>query len=242
MIASMTGFGKGVSEGGVGRVTVEVRAVNGRYGDVSIHMPRSLVELEPRIKDQILESITRGRIDVTLTLQGSGADQGIPILRTDVLAGYQRGIEAMQSALGVTGDVDLMRLAALPQVFAFEASDLDLEAFWDVASEALRMAIEHCRAMQLAEGKRLAEDFEHRIGLLDGMVDRVEALAPGRVTSVKQRLEEKLAQLLTPEQVDEQRLMMEVALLAERSDITEECVRFRSHNAQFLDMLNRQLI
>jgi len=240
MIASMTGFGKGVAESEVGRVTVEVRSVNGRYGDVTVHMPRSLSELEPRIKEQVLSVFSRGRLDVSVTLQGSLAEQGIPVIKLDVLAGYLQGIEEIRAQGNVSGDVDLIHLAGLPQVFSFEVPELDFDALWYVVSEALTQAVEACQAMRLAEGERLAIDFRERIVSLNGILARVEELAPERVDAVRKRLQEKLEQLLTPEQVDENRLLMEIAVLAERSDITEECVRFRSHNAQFLDMLDRE--
>lgn len=237
MIASMTGFGKGVAEGEVGRVIVEMRSVNGRYGDVMVRMPRSLSELEPRIKERVLSVFTRGRLDVSITLQDAASEQGLPVLKPEVLAAYLKGIEEIRA--DISGDIDLMQIAQLPQIFAFEVPELDSEALWKVISVALCQAIDACRAMCLAEGEKLARDLRTRISLLDEFLQRVEALAPERVETVRTRLEEKLAQLLTPEQIDESRLLMEIALLADRSDITEECVRFHSHNAQFLGMLDR---
>ena len=237
MIASMTGFGKGVAEGEVGRVIVEIRSVNGRFGDVMVRMPRSLAELEPRIKERVLSVFTRGRLDVNITLQGATSEQGLPVLKPEVLAAYLKGIEEIRA--DISGDIDLMQIAQLPQIFAFEVPELDSEALWKVVSAALSQAIDACRAMCLAEGEKLARDLRTRISVLDEFLQRVEALAPERVETVRTRLEEKLAQLLTPEQIDESRLLMEIALLADRSDITEECVRFHSHNAQFLGMLDR---
>jgi len=240
MIASMTGFGKGVAEGKVGRVTVEVRSVNGRYGDVMVHMPRSLSELEPRIKEQVLAVFSRGRLDVSVTLQGSQSEQGLPVLKPDVLAAYLKGVDAIRSQTQISGDLDLMQLAQLPQLFSFEVPDLDFDALWETISIALGKAVDACLAMRLAEGEKIAVDFRARIDQLGVFLEKVETLAPGRVDTVRKRLQEKLEQLLTPEQVDESRLLMEIAVLAERSDITEETVRFHSHNAQFLEMLEKE--
>lgn len=240
MIASMTGFGKGIAENGTGQVAVEVRSVNGRYGDVAVHLPRTLSELEPRIKECVLGSISRGRVDVAVSFLGAIADQGVPILKIEVLEAYKRGLDVIRERIGASGDVDALSLAALPQVFAFESSEKDLDALWHLVQRALEQAVAGCKAMRLAEGKKLVEDFEKRIAYLDSLIGKVEVLAPARVESVRKRLQEKLDQLLTPERVDENRLMMEIALLAERSDVTEECVRFRSHNAQFLSMLARE--
>ncbi len=238
MIASMTGFGKGVAEGDIGRVIVEVRSVNGRYGDVIVHRPRFLSELDPRIKERVLSVFSRGRLDVSVTLQGQASEQGLPVLKPEVLSAYLKGIADIRA--NISGDIDLMQVAQLPQIFAFEVPEIDSEALWEVVSAALGQALHACRAMCLAEGERLATDFRARVSVLSALLARVEALAPARVEAVRKRLEEKLAQLLTPEQVDESRLVMEIALLADRSDTTEECVRFHSHNAQFLEMLNRK--
>ena len=239
MIGSMTGFGKGVAEGEVGRVIVEVRSVNGRYGDVMVHMPRSLSELEPRIKERVLSVFSRGRITVSVTLQGNAPEQGLPVLKTAVLAAYLKGIEGIRMQGNLSGEVNVMQVAQLPHLFAFEVPEINVDALWDAMSAALDQALSACRAMRLAEGEKLAEDFRERIAAIENLLAQVEALAPGRAEAVRKRLEEKLARFTMPEQVDENRLMMEIALLTERSDITEECVRFHSHNAQFLDMLDR---
>jgi uncharacterized protein (TIGR00255 family) len=239
MIASMTGFGKGVAEGEIGRVTVEVRSVNGRYGDVTVHMPRSFLALEARIKDLVLASVSRGRIDVSIDVHGQQSDQGVPVLRTEVLSAYCNEINIIQKQLGSSDKIDVMRLATLPHLFGFEAPTVDSELLWKTLEGALTQATEGCLAMRLAEGSKLTTDFRKRIAYLNTLLKRVEALAPKRIDVVRQKLSDKLAQLLTPEQVDKNRLMMEIALLAERSDVTEECVRFYSHNEQYLNMLDQ---
>ena len=237
MVASMTGFGKGEAEANGYRVSVEIRSVNGRYGDVSTHMPRVLGELESRIKDLVLATISRGRVDVSITLKGDADEQGLPVVNEEVVHAYLEGLEDIQKRLGGLQTVDLTDLVSLPNVFVFEAREIDLEAVWAVLAPAIELAVAGCQSMRLAEGAKLAQDFVTRIGILERLLCEVEALAPKRVESVQQRLEEKLAALLTPEQVDENRLLMEIALLAERSDVTEECVRFHSHNEQYLKTL-----
>ena len=240
MIGSMTGFGKGVAEGEVGRVIVEVQSVNGKYGDVVVHLPCSLPELESRINARVLSVFSRGRITVIVTLQSNVPEQGLPVLKTEVLAAYLKGIEAIRAQAELAGEVDVMQVAQLPQTFAFEVPEIDVDALWDAVADALDQALCACRTMRLAEGEKLVGDFRERIVVIENLLAQVEALAPRRVEAVRKRLEEKVARLTRPEQVDENRLMMEIALLTERSDITEECVRFHSHNAQFLDMLDRE--
>jgi len=240
MIASMTGFGKGHAEGEIGRVSVEVRSVNGRYGDVTLHMPRSFAVLEPRIKELVLGSISRGRVDVSIDVQGQQADQGVPVLRQEVVDAYCKGFTSIKEKLKQTDEIDVNQILGLPHVFAFEAPELDPETLWGTLKEALQQAVDGCRDMRLVEGEKLTTDFRNRIANLGDLIKRVEELAPKRMDAVRQKLNDKLAQLLTPEQVDENRLMMEIALLAERSDVTEECVRFYSHNEQYLNMLGRE--
>jgi uncharacterized protein (TIGR00255 family) len=239
MIASMTGFGKGLADGDIGRVTVEVRSVNGKFGDVSVHMPRSFLALEARIKDLVLTFVSRGRVDVSVEVQGQQADQGVPILRKEVLAAYCNEIDVIKQELGCSDPIDVMRLITLPHLFGFESPVSDVDLLWQTLEGALKLAIDGCLAMRVAEGEKLTTDFRQRIDNLNNLIKRVEELAPRRMDVVRQKLNEKLEQLLTPEQVDKNRLMMEIALLAERSDVTEECVRFHSHNEQYIDMLGR---
>lgn len=239
MAVSMTGFGRGEAEANGYRASIEVRSVNGRYGDVSVHLSRTLAELEPRIKEVVLSTISRGHVSVSVTLKGEEVERGIPVLNLGILDAYQEGLEVLKARMGLSGKVDLMQVAMLPNIFEFETKAPDLEALWAVVELACQAAVSQCQAMRCVEGEKLAQDLVGRIDALETLVHRVEALAPGRVEAVRKKLEEKLQEFLTPEQVDENRLLMEIALLAERSDITEEYVRFHSHNAQFLQTLGR---
>ena len=161
------------------------------------------------------------------------------MLNMEVLHAYREGLEGLRAQIEDPGRIDPVRLAALPGVFEFRTDPPDLEAIWRALEPACRRAVEQCSAMRRLEGEKLAQDFVERIGRLDELVGKVEALAPERVNAVRQRIEEKLSEFLRPEQVDENRLLMEIALLAERSDVTEELVRFRSHNGQFLETIQR---
>ena len=239
MIARMTGFGKGEAEAGEYRASTEVRSVNGRYGDVVVHMSRSLSELDSRIKSAVLETISRGRVDVSVNVEGQQVEQGRPVLNLNVVDAYGEELAVLKERLQLSGEADLMAVATLAHVFDFESQTLDLDAVWEAIAPAIQKAVSGCLNMRKAEGKKLAEDFVARIGILEDLLQQVEALAPERVVSIRQKLEEKLAMLLTPEQVDENRLLMEISVLAERSDVTEECVRFHSHNTQFLETMER---
>jgi uncharacterized protein (TIGR00255 family) len=235
----MTGFGKSDIEADETRVCVEVRTVNGRYGDVSIHLPRYLSELESKIRDLVLSTISRGRVDVSISLQKEGISQGIPILNEAVVEAYVSELGKL-SDLGLTGEATIASVVGLPNTFSFETPEMDIESVWNLLEQGCRQAVSECQRMRRAEGGKLAKDFRGRIETLRGLLAQVEELAPTRVESARKRLEQKLEALLAPEAVDQDRLMMEIAILAERLDITEECVRFHSHNAQFLDTLERE--
>ena len=239
MIASMTGFGKSNVEADGNRASVEVRTVNGRYGDVSMHMPRYLTELEPKIKELILSTVSRGRVDVSISFQNERSAQGVPVLNEPVVDAYLNEIKKL-SDRGIAGEPTVASVAALPSAFTFETSELDPKDVWPLLESACQGAVDDCQRMRREEGAKLAVDFRARIETLKDLIEKVEKLAPTRVESAKKRLEEKLEALLTPESLDQNRLTMEIAILAERSDITEECVRFHSHNAQFLDTLQRE--
>ena len=238
MPASMTGFGKAQVEATGLRASVEVRTVNGKYGDVSIHLPRYLSELESPIKDLVLSTISRGRVDVSITLQNEQGSQGAPKLNDAVVDAYISELRKLNER-GVEGELTLATVAGLPSVFSFEIVETHLDSVWEILAPVCQEAVAECQNMRRVEGEKLAKDFRKRIQILNELIVKVELLAPSRVESARKRLEEKLQDFLTPEVVDQGRLMMEIAILAERSDITEECVRFHSHNEQFLETLER---
>lgn len=240
MISSMTGFGKGEADANGWRFSVEIRTVNGRYGDVSVHLPRYLSEIETRVKDLVLEFFSRGRIDVSISAKGAGGrGQGLPQLNEEVLTAYLSGFDALKAQGAIPGSLTLEGVAGLPNVFSFELPELDVEVAWDALDTACRTAASACVDMRRTEGKSLSRDLEARIGHVEALVAKVEGLAPQRTETTRKRLEEKLQSLISPDQVDEGRLLTEIALIAERGDITEECVRFHSHNSQFASTLGQ---
>ena len=239
MVVSMTGFGRGEAETEGYRATVEVKSVNGRYGEVSVHLPGQLSALEPRIKDLVLSVLSRGHIRVFLNLSGEAHEKGIPVLNERVFEGYRNGIVRLQERLGLSEAPDPMQLALMPNVFELESRVPDLEVVWQAVAPACEQAVAQCQSMRAREGRRLAADFEQRVHHLEDMIAQVEKLAPNQVETTRKKLDEKLRELVVRGEVDQNRLVTEIALLAERMDITEETVRFHSHNEQFLKTLDR---
>ena len=239
MVVSMTGFGRGEVEADGYRASVELRSVNGRYGDVSVHLPGHLSPLEQRIRDLVLSVFSRGHIRVSLNVRGDALGQGIPVLNERVFEGYRDGFARLQARFGVSDAPDPLQVALMPNVFEFESGAPDLEAVWKVVAPACEQAVAQCQSMRAAEGKRLAADLVRRIHILEELVGSIQELAPRQVASARRRLDEKLRELISPENVDASRLLTEIALLSERVDVSEETVRFHSHNEQFLKTLDR---
>lgn len=239
MVVSMTGFGRGEVETDGYRASVELRSVNGRYGEVSVHLPRHLSPLEPRIKDLVLSVFSRGQISVSLNVSGDALGQSIPVLNERVFEGYRDGLTRLQTRLGVSNAPDPLQVALMPNVFEFESSAPDLDAVWKAVAPACEQALAQCQSMRAAEGRQLAADLVRRVHHLEDLVGRIQELAPGQVESTRRRLDEKLRELIAPENVDRNRLLTEIALLSERIDVTEETVRLNSHNGQFLKTLDR---
>ena len=239
MVTSMTGFGRGDAESDGLWASVEIRAVNGRYGDVSVRLPRSLAELEPRIKEVILSTISRGHVEVSVFLKGGEVEHGMPVLNVDILQAYREGIEQIKARMGSSSEVDPLKMALLPNIFDYEPASPDLEVVWTLVEPACKKALAGCQLMRVEEGQKLRLEFLGRVEILESLLTRAEELAPARIGSIRQKIEEKLREYLAPEEFDKNRVLMEVAMLAERSDMTEEFVRFHSHNTQFLETLER---
>jgi len=236
MIKSMTGFGRGEAEREGVTVTVEAISVNNRFCDVAVRMPRSFSEMESKLAEKVRARIRRGRVNLSVTCKEAAVGEKALEVNVELARVYRDMLSELQKELDLDGSVDVHLIASLPDVFKYEPKEVASEHIWALISEASDAALDALDEMRRAEGERLYDDFVERIGGLEELLRRIEESAPERVVRLRDRLREQVARLLT-EQVDEQRLAMEIALFAERSDVTEECVRFHSHDQQFLTAL-----
>ena len=238
MIKSMTGFGRGeVTEDGY-QAVVEIRSVNGRFCDISARIPRNLSELEPRIIERVQAQVTRGRINVTVSWNDTQDEYRAFSFNHKLARAYRDRLLDLQQELNVSGEIDIQLIAGMPDVITCEVEKADIEFAWAMISRACDVSLDQLEQMRQAEGTKLSQYLIERIRTLERQIEDIEARAPLCVEQTRDRLHQRLQQLLQVEHVDEQRLAMEVALMAERSDIAEECERFRSHNTQFLEALN----
>ncbi len=232
----MTGYGRNEANGEAGHFTIEIRSVNNRYIDVQVKVPRGLSLLELRVKKAVQERCSRGRFDVLIT-RNTDRGNATRLVVDDVLAGQYVGLlRDLKTRYGLAGEVDLSLVAAMQNIVTMTEVSEDLEAIGALLTTGLAAALDELDRMRLDEGAALARDIHRRTNAIEGMVRSIGAQSPLTVEKARKRMTDALAKLLQ-EQPDPVRLAQEIALLAERTDVTEELTRLDSHLAQFRAML-----
>ena len=241
MLKSMTGFGVAEAEQGDYKVAVELRSVNHRFLDIAVRLPRTLLAFEDVLKSRVRERVDRGRVSLTLTFDAKSGAEQLELNQTVVQAYVEAG-QKIATDLGFSGDVLrdastvgplLATLLAQPEVMTRTAVEIDKEKLGALLLDCLDQAISQADEMKAREGRTLGEDLSKRLDILQGSLAEVETLAPRVPEEAKVALQARLSKLLDAGEVDEARLAQEVAILVDRSDITEECVRLASHLGQF---------
>lgn len=237
MIASMTGYGRGEANAKGLNVTVELRSVNSRFLEVSTRLPRSLSIRENEIKEIIRKKVSRGKINLLVVVEHEN-DGDIPVrVNASAARGYYKLLNDLRKTVKLKQSVKLEHLLQFSEVLEpLEMENTD-EKEWAFVQKALDAAVDNLLTMKHNEGEELGKDFRHRIGILEEKLMHIEKISVEQVPTERVRLRERIQQLLENENVDEGRLEMELAMIADRLDVTEECVRFRSHNKFFLDGL-----
>lgn len=235
MITSMTGYGHGQAADGGISVTVEVRSVNSRFLEVATRLPRSLSLRDNEMKEIIRKRISRGKI--TLVASVERETPGALPLKINISAAkaYHKLLNDLRKTVKIRETVKLDHLLRFSEVI--EPLDLENtdEQEWEIFRKALDGSLDNFTKMRLQEGGELQKDFLHRIKSIEQTLEKIEALSKEQVPTERARLRERIQQLMNGAGVDEGRLEMEVTLLADRLDVTEECVRFRSHNKFFVE-------
>lgn len=242
MIASMTGFGRGESaEQGFG-ATVELRSVNSRYCEVSVRMPRSLSERESDVQRIVKAAFARGRISVQIQLENA-AEAGLDLMVDEDLArSYRKLIERLRDSAGIEEPVQLEHLLRFSDVFKpVEAEENRADHAWTVVESALERACSSMKEMRLREGEALDLELMERLDSIEVKLAEIEKQAPLRLPRAKDRLYDRLSEVLEDDRIDNDRLEFEMALLADRLDIREECVRLKSHLNVFREAVENSL-
>lgn len=238
MIESMTGYGKGeVTEEGL-TFTVELRSVNNRFLEVSSRLPRSLQQRENEIRDIIRAKIARGKVTLNASKEENADEAAALTVNKQRTKAVAKALNDLRKAAKVKEPVKLEHLLHFSDIFTAK-EEADDETEWTVFRKALEKAVDGLKTMRMKEGKELAADATKRINGINAVLDTVEALSKKRIPEERVRLQERIAALVEDKSViNTQRLELEIAVLSDKLDVTEECVRFRSHNKFFLEALN----
>lgn len=241
MIVSMTGYGRAeVSKKDI-TATVEVRSVNSRFLEVTTRLPRTLSHRENDVKELVKGYVTRGKVSVQVSLAVE-TDGALPVkINVDAAKAYYKLLDRLRKEVKLKEPVNLSHLLQFSEVLEGAEENEVGEREWQVVEQALHKAMKEFNVMRAKEGKELAKDLKKRIEWIDSTVDRIEQLSKERIPEERKRLQERIAQLLGDKTViDQNRLELEIALLSDKLDVTEECVRYHSHNKFFLETMVKE--
>lgn len=237
MIKSMTGYGKAEVETERSRIVVEIRSVNHRYGEIYVKMPRGLLAFENDVRKVVGDRLKRGKIEVFIQRDDVVDGGNQPLVNMSVAKAYHDAFSHLKAELGLSDSVSLQMIIAQKDVLTMGETPGDEDALRADILIAVRGAVDAMDAMRMREGEALLEDLTARRRTLACLIDRIAERSPVAVADYAVRLRERVAQLVSDSTVEEARLAQEIAIMADRSDITEEFVRFRSHLAQFDETL-----
>ena len=233
----MTGYGRAVETVNGREFTVELRSVNNRYLDCSVKMPRSVSFAEEAVKQAVKQSVSRGKVDVFITIKSENSDDTKITLNTSVLEGYLTAMRQMVDGFGVRDDISVSTVSRLPEVFSVEKPEVDEEQLKSDLMSVLEKALVGYDAMRTVEGQALDADLRRRGNTILELVAQVEEGNAQTVVDYRTRLENKLKEVLANTAIDESRILTEAAIFADKVAVDEETVRLRSHLQQMNSML-----
>ena len=237
MVKSMTGYGRAVESVNGREFTVELRSVNNRYLDCTVKLPRMLSFAEDSVKQAVKGTISRGKVDVFISLRSEGAADVKISLNEAMVEGYLAAMHQMAKDYGIREDISVSLLSRMPDVFTVEKPEVDEEQLLADLMSVVDKALGHYDAMRTAEGKALENDLRSRGQTILALVEQVEAGSGQTVADYRTRLENKLKEVLANTAIDESRILTEAAIFADKVAVDEETVRLRSH----LDQMNNML-
>ena len=237
MVKSMTGYGRAVETVNGREFTVELRSVNNRYLDCTVKLPRALSFTEDAVKQAVKGAISRGKVDVFISVRSEGAEDVKITLNTAMVEGYLGAMHQMAKDYGIREDISVSLLSRMPDVFTVDKPEVDEEQLLADLLSVVNQALERFDAMRSAEGRALENDLRSRGQTILSLVEQVEAGSGQTVADYRTRLENKLKEVLASTAIDESRILTEAAIFADKVAVDEETVRLRSH----LDQMNNML-
>ena len=237
MIKSMTWFGRARELLNGREITVEIRAVNHRYYEFSSRLPRSLTFAEERLKSLLQGKISRGKVEVSVTVQNITAAAEVITANKEVIGGYVSALREIKDEFSLTDDLSLSAVMRLPDAFTVVKADTDEEQLWSDLRTVAESALDSFLKMRETEGERMKTDILARLKTIEGNVSFSEERSPIIVESYRKRLYERMREVLNDTGIDENRILLEAGIFSEKTAVDEETVRLHSHIAQFREML-----
>jgi uncharacterized protein (TIGR00255 family) len=230
---SMTGYGRGRATFSGQQISVELSSVNRKQIEISVSLPRILTELEPRVRDEITSQISRGRVNVSVALHGIPKGNGTVHLNEPAAKAYLAELRQLAKRLKLEGEIRLQDVLRGPGVILEEVTNVDPETYWSPLHEALRIGLKSFQKMREKEGSHLSADLAKRLLFLRKETTRIEKLAPQVVERYRSNLLERVRQAKLEVGEQDERMLKEIVFFADRSDISEELTRLKSHFEQF---------
>lgn len=237
MIRSMTGYGgaKGSCQGL--NISVELKSVNNRYLDCSVRLPRGFLFAEDAVKAKVQSHISRGKVDVFVNIEAVGSEAVAVRVNEQLAAGYVGAIRQLSETFGLENSLTALALGRMPDVLTVEKQDADAETVTAAIAEIAEQALAAYDEMRAREGKKLQDDIAGRLDTIEAYVAQVERRSPETVKEYRERLYRKMTEVLQNTALDEQRILLEAGIFADKVAVDEETVRLRSHIAQMRSML-----
>ena len=237
MVKSMTGYGRARQTLHGRDITVEVRSVNNRYLDCTVKVPRTYIFAEDAVKSRVQKAVSRGKVDVFITIDATGADETVVAVNEPLARGYYEALTKIRDMFSLEGELTAAVLAKFPDVLTVTKAEEDLESVAGDICAVLDEALEAYNAMRAVEGVKLCEDIAGRVSTIETVVGKVEERSPQTVAAYREKLTARMQEVLQSTTIDESRILTEAAIFADKIAVDEETVRLRSHIAQLRTML-----
>ncbi|MDF2988459.1 MAG: hypothetical protein K0R50_3969 [Eubacterium sp.] len=238
MVRSMTGFGRGTCNENGKEFTVEIKSVNHRYIDFYIKLPRQIAYLEERVREVVAKSLFRGKVDIFISFEDRSDDSKSVMLDEALAGAYIQAVEKLKDKYGLKDDLSLSLVSRFPDVLRIEKTEDDEEQLWNILNKALDTAVASLIQMREKEGNELRMSLLQKADYMEDIISQITNRSPEVVIEYKQKLENRIKELLNQQTIDENRIAMEVAIFADRCGIDEELVRLGSHLTQLRDILS----
>ncbi len=237
MVKSMTGYGRARQTLRGRDITVEVRSVNNRYLDCTVKVPRTYIFAEDAVKSRVQKAVSRGKVDVFITIDATAADETVVAVNEPLARGYYEALTKIRDMFSLEGELTAAVLAKFPDVLTVTKAEEDLESVAGDICAVLDEALEAYNAMRTVEGEKLCEDIAGRVTTIETVVGKVEERSPQTVAAYREKLTARMQEVLQSTTIDESRILTEAAIFADKIAVDEETVRLRSHIAQLRTML-----